>query len=84
VKSFKEMTGASADEIRQEIYDHGPIPAGICISHAVSNYNKTSGVVMKSDCEGCDHIDHDVNLIGWGVDGANVDRASVSYWVSVH
>jgi C1A family cysteine protease len=68
------MTGATADEIRQEIHAHGPAPAGICVAKAVVNY--TSGVILASECSGCDKVDHDVNLVGWGVDSSNV-----SYWL---
>jgi hypothetical protein len=78
VAAFRELDSAHVDVIRAEIMAHGPVATGMCVAKAALNY--TGGVLPASACAGCDKIDHDVNLVGWG-SGATASGAEVPYWL---
>jgi len=55
----------------QEIYQRGPIACGIAVPPALMNY--TSGVF--EDKTGEMDIDHDISVVGWGVEDGK------KYWL---
>jgi C1A family cysteine protease len=57
----------STDDIKQAIYDHGPISVAVC-SQGMSDY--TGGIYTNS----CSSLDHAVNLVGW-------NDADGGYWI---
>lgn len=81
VESFSSMVAPTADEIRAEIHEFGPVAAGMCVdgggdggTGSIMNY--TGGVILASGGVKCTKVNHDVNLVGWGVD------AGVPYWLA--
>lgn len=55
----------------QEIYQRGPIACGIAVPPGFLNY--TGGIY--EDKTGADDIDHEVSVVGWGVENG------VKYWL---
>jgi C1A family cysteine protease/predicted secreted protein len=53
----------SATAIRQAIYDHGPVAAGICVGDAFDAY--TGGVFNSNETCQEDIVNHAVVLVGW-------------------
>ena len=77
VESWRFMgNGTSVLEIQTELRTHGPIAAGMCINKAWDEYNLTRGVLRASQGTGCDHINHDVNFVGWGTTVGGLE-----YWL---
>jgi hypothetical protein len=50
----------SVAELKQAIYDHGPLAVAMCAGNALSNY--TDGVFSTNECGS---INHGVVLVGW-------------------
>lgn len=57
--------------MKQEIYQRGPIACGIAVTPALMNY--TGGIF--EDKTGEKDIDHEVSVVGWGVENG------VKYWL---
>lgn len=55
----------------QEIYQRGPIACGIAVPSALMNY--TGGIF--EDTTGEMDIDHDISIVGWGVEDGK------KYWL---
>ena len=51
------------ENMKQEIYQRGPIACGIAVPPALMNY--TGGIFY--DKSGAKEIDHEVSVVGWGV-----------------
>jgi predicted secreted protein len=67
----------AVSEIKQAIYDHGPVAVAICAGSGFSSY--TGGVMTHNDSAECgwSQIDHAVILVGWNdSDGAWILRNS--------
>lgn len=54
-----------------EIFQNGPITCAIAVTEALVNY---TGGVFKDET-GRKDLDHDISVVGWGVDG------NQSYWI---
>lgn len=81
ISDWKYVTTAnsvpSVAELKQAIYDHGPIAVAVCVGSRFSNYG--GGVLTAGDtCDG--PVNHGVILVGWddslGPNGAWVLRNS--------
>jgi predicted secreted protein len=53
----------STDQLKQAIYDHGPVTVAVCANSAMQNY---SGGVFTGP--GCSQPNHGVVLVGWNDD----------------
>jgi len=58
-------------DMMSEIYQRGPITCGIAVTQALINY--TGGIF--NDTTGAMDIDHDISVVGWGVENGT------KYWV---
>lgn len=61
------------EAMMQEIYQRGPIACGMAVTDAFLNY--TGGIFH--DTTGNVNIDHDISIVGFGVDAAT----GTKYWV---
>lgn len=84
VESHGRMgAGTTADDIRVEILDNGPVAAGMCVDGGdvvtktggiIRSYK--GGIIMARQGTSCTKVNHDVNLVGWGSENG------VSYWLA--
>ena len=61
-----DSTVASVDQIKNAIYNYGPVASAICVGTAFDNY--TSGVFSTdetSSCSGVGNVNHAIILTGW-------------------
>lgn len=58
----------STDQLKQAIYEHGPLTVSVCVNSAMQNYR---GGVFTGP--GCSSLNHGVVLVGWNDDGG--------YWI---
>ncbi len=66
----------SVEDIKQAIYDHGPVSVAVCVNSDFQYY--TSGVFTGPECT---DINHAVVLVGWNdADGAWILRNSWGSW----
>jgi cathepsin X len=65
-------TVSGEQEMMNEIYARGPIGCGV---NAVPILNYTGGVFMHTDQPRFNSVDHEVAVVGWGV-----DENGVKYW----
>lgn len=63
----------TAEAIETEVYRHGPVACGIAVSQQLLNY--TGGILHDTSGLGPEDIDHDVSIVGFGVEDG------VKYWV---
>ena len=59
------------EKMMQEIYQRGPIACGIAVPDGFMNY--TGGIFI--DKTGSKEIDHEISVVGWGVEDG------VKYWI---
>ncbi|CAK4609310.1 hypothetical protein LEN26_014306 [Aphanomyces euteiches] len=62
VSEYGSVKGEEA--MKAEIFARGPIVCGVAVTNAFLNY--TDGVL--EDKTGAQDIDHDISIVGWGVD----------------
>jgi len=66
------MSGVAA--MMTEIYNRGPIACGVAATSAFIAYN---GQGVFKDTTGATQIDHEISIVGWGVDSAS----NTPYWI---
>jgi C1A family cysteine protease len=65
----------SVQDIKQAIYDHGPVAASICVGGLFQAY---SGKIFTADeASSCGSVNHAIALVGWNDDGG----ANGGYWI---
>jgi cathepsin X len=69
IKEFGEVAGV--DNMMNEIFARGPISCTIAVTEAFENYS--GGVFV--DTTGAKSLDHEISVVGWGVDQGN------KYWI---
>lgn len=60
--SGRPYASATRDQIKQAIYDHGPVTTAVCANSSFSSY---SGGVFTGGWFGCYTVNHGVLLVGW-------------------
>lgn len=63
---------ANEQAIMDEVYRHGPVACGIAVSKQLLDYK--GGVLIDTSGLGPQDIDHDVSIVGFGVENG------VKYW----
>ena len=73
--------GTTVEQIMEELSTHGPIAAGMCANKEWVTLNTTrrGQVLPASAGTTCDHINHDVNYVGWGT--ATAAEGGLDYWL---
>lgn len=74
VESYATMSSPTESEVRTEVMINGPVAVGMCVNDAITGY--TGGVLRASQGASCTKVNHDVNIIGWGVEKA------LPYWIA--
>jgi len=69
VKEYGRVKGEEA--MMQEIYQRGPIACGVAVTDAFLNYK---GGILQNQVTHVTDIDHDISVIGWGVENG------IKYW----
>jgi hypothetical protein len=62
--AYAGYSGPPVDDIKQAIYDHGPVYVSVCVGPAFQDYG--SGVFETDESSSCEHgTNHAVILVGW-------------------
>jgi C1A family cysteine protease len=70
---YLNSTQPSPAEIKQAIYDHGPVSASVCVGSAFQAYR--GGIFVTDESSNCTSSNHAVVLVGWDDNGGN------GYWI---
>jgi cathepsin X len=74
VDQHGEISGEAA--MMSEIYNRGPIACGVAATQALVNFNG-KGVFKDASNPSTWQIDHEISIVGWGVD----DATNTPYWL---